>query len=103
MRTAASGRLVIAIAVVLGACSNDGGGVSRELGARCTATSQCDDRCLLPDAEYPGGFCTVACNTDSECPSDSTCVDREGGICLFDCATDADCTFLGTGWACKGG
>src|SRR3954462_9682003 len=98
MRTA-----VLAVLVVLApACSPDSD-VSRELGARCTTADDCDDRCLPPDPAYPGGICTLTCLSDSECPSGSTCVDREGGVCLFDCAADRDCTFLGDGWTCKGG
>jgi hypothetical protein len=90
---------MIALLLVAG-CSSDHE-VSRELGARCDATSDCDERCLPPDNDYPGGFCTVSCITTNECPGSSSCADREGGICLFDCFDDRDCTFLGDGWTCK--
>lgn len=90
---------LIALFVIAG-CSSDSA-VSRELGARCESTSDCDERCLPPEVDYPGGFCTLSCLTSSECPSSSSCTDREGGVCLFDCSTDRDCTFLGDGWTCK--
>lgn len=83
----------------LAACQNSD--VSREIGARCDRSSECDQRCLLPGADYPGGFCTIACAGRPDCPSGTTCADRESGVCLFECSSDADCKFLGTGWACK--
>jgi hypothetical protein len=90
----------IAVAVASASCHADGP-VSRAVGARCDSSSECDDRCLPEGAGYPGGFCTLICNTSSECPSDAPCVDREGGVCLFECATDANCEFLGDGYQCK--
>lgn len=74
--------------------------VSRSIGARCRSASECDDRCLPPGNDYPGGFCTIACESRAECPSATTCADREGGVCLYECTTDESCTFLGTGWRC---
>ena len=75
--------------------------VSRQIGARCDRSADCDERCLVPSADYPGGFCTISCSDRSECPSDTTCADREGGVCLFVCESDPDCTFLGVGWQCQ--
>lgn len=86
---------------VLGLAGCGGPEVSRQIGARCDTSRECDDRCLPPAADYPGGFCTLVCNTTNDCPGDASCVNREGGVCLFDCAVDADCRFLGTGWTCR--
>jgi hypothetical protein len=83
----------------LGACGGDP--VSRTVGARCDLASECDERCLAPGADWPGGFCTISCDTGADCPSEATCVAAEGGVCLFQCAIDADCAYLGTGWACN--
>ena len=80
------------------ACSTSSD-VSRELGARCDDGDDCDARCL-PPADFPGGFCSISCEGDGDCPSDAGCVDLEGGVCLFQCADDAACRFLGEGWAC---
>lgn len=91
---------IIALLVgTVAGCSDEP--VSRELGARCATVNDCDERCLPPDLDYPGGFCTVSCLTSRDCPGSSSCADRQGGVCLFDCIDDRDCTFLGDGWTCK--
>lgn len=90
--------IIAVVGVWLVACQQ--GDVSRQVGARCDDSVECDERCLPPDEAYPGGFCTVACNTRGECPSRTTCADRAGGVCLFECTQDVDCMFLGDGWRC---
>jgi len=76
--------------------------VSRDLGARCDTKDECNERCLLPTAqESPGGFCTLQCVDDSDCPGGSKCADVEGGVCLFTCTDNTNCEFLGTGWSCN--
>ena len=100
-------RRALAGIVVLGALALAGGGacqssdVSRELGARCTSSDHCDDRCLSASATYPDGFCTVGCTAADECPGDAACVEDDGGSCLFQCADDAGCSFLGETWRCR--
>lgn len=89
---------IIAAVALLAACQSSD--VSREVGARCDKDTECDERCLVSSPGYPGGFCTIACDTRADCPGGSTCADREGGVCLFTCNGDRDCTFLGTGWRC---
>lgn len=86
------------IALVVGCGGSD---VSREVGARCDDSSECDDRCLLPADDWPGGFCTLSCDDDNDCPSETACVEDEGGVCLFACDTVPDCGFLGGGWTCQ--
>lgn len=91
---------IIAVAGAwLAACQSSD--VSREVGARCDVADDCDQLCLAPGTDYPGGFCSIACNTRSDCPSNSTCADLEAGVCLFSCASDADCGFLGATWTCQ--
>lgn len=90
---------MLGASVALGACQSSD--VSRAVGARCSVNSECDQRCLPPGTDYPGGFCTSACNGRSDCPTGATCADREGGICLFECSVETDCEFLGAGWHCK--
>lgn len=89
--------MIGALLVLAGCQSSD---VSRTLGARCATSSECNDRCLPPGADYPDGFCTATCTTSRDCPSDANCVDLEGGVCLFTCNFTEDCAFLGAGWAC---
>ncbi len=85
--------------LLLCACSSSD--VTRSVGARCDLSSECDDRCLEPSAEWPGGFCTLTCDTDNDCPDDAACVDEGGsGICAFTCTASLGCTFLGTGYDC---
>ncbi len=92
-------RWVVVTMLLVGACQHSD--VSRQVGARCDKSSECDERCLVPGTDYPGGFCTVSCNDKTECPSNTTCADTDGGVCLFECASDGECAFLGAGWMCK--
>jgi hypothetical protein len=91
--------IIAIVGVLLAACQHSD--VSREVGARCDTSDECDDRCLAPSPDYPDGFCTIACNDRGQCPSGTTCADHEGGVCLFECAADPDCAFLGTDWQCQ--
>jgi len=92
---------IVALAAVLVAGCGVSSDVSRDLGARCDSRDDCNDRCVPSSlAETPGGFCSLQCVDDSECPNDAACADFQGGVCLFTCATNADCEFLGAGWAC---
>ncbi len=89
----------LVLALVVGCQDSD---VSRELGARCDFSSECDERCLAPGADWPGGFCTVSCDTDADCPDDAACIEDGGaGVCAFRCANDTSCLFLGEGYTCK--
>jgi hypothetical protein len=90
-------RVAILVIALAGCQSSD---VSRELGARCDSHDECDVRCLS-GADWPGGFCTTACETDNDCPEDAVCLEEEGGTCAFLCVTDAGCGFLGQGYGCK--
>lgn len=93
--------VLLALIVLASACgiSSD---VSRDVGARCESRDDCSERCLLPSAiESPGGFCTLQCVDDSDCPGDAACIDLEGGVCLFSCTDTAGCEFLGEGWVCE--
>ncbi len=49
---------------------------------------------------YPGGFCTLNCDSDSDCTRGAICMAREGGVCLLPCSAFAQCEFLGQGWDC---
>ena len=92
---------VVAVCAALWA---DGGcvdsDVSRELGARCDVKNECGERCLAPSASFPGGFCTLSCASDDDCPSRASCIDEEGGVCMFGCRIEEGCDFLGDGWSC---
>ena len=88
------------VVLALAACS--GSDVSRSLGARCTSDSDCAQRCMLPSGDWPGGFCTVSCRGDSDCPEGGVCIDQLAGeVCAFSCTSNSDCTFLGAGYNCQ--
>jgi hypothetical protein len=89
-------RILLVLALV--ACQSSD--VSRKLGARCDTNSECAQTCLS-GGDWPGGFCSISCDTDANCPSDARCIDENGGVCAFACAADPDCTFLGAGYTCK--
>jgi len=91
-------RLIFMAGLFLAACA-PASDVSRSVGARCDGTDDCDQRCLS-GADYPGGFCTLDCDDDTDCPDDTVCVVDEGNVCLFPCAENPDCQFLGAGWQC---
>src|SRR5437868_1346110 len=76
--------------------------VSRSLGARCDLNSDCDQTCLGPSPDWPGGFCTTSCDSDHDCGEDARCVDEgNSAVCAFACNSDADCGFLGQ-YGCQG-
>jgi len=89
---------VIACFAFVAACQSED--VSRRLGARCDTTSDCDQKCLSPGGDWPGGFCTTACTSDSDCGDGNHCISEDGGVCTFACVRDPDCAFLGSGYAC---
>jgi hypothetical protein len=88
------------LVLVFAGCGG-GADVDRAIGARCDVTSECDERCVAPGADAPGGFCTIDCGSSDDCTGDTECVEREGGICLFACDGNDDCAFLGEGWTCQ--
>lgn len=92
---------IFALALLAAGPACQSSDVSRELGARCDHASECDERCLGPSTEFPGGFCTTSCDTDADCSVDAACVDEDGGaVCEFTCLTDSHCSFLGAGYTC---
>lgn len=68
------------------------------LGVGCTEDSVCEERCFVDADKYPGGFCSVTCASDDDCPLGSHCVDENGPLCLFECGDG--CESVGPGWVC---
>ena len=85
--------------LVLAACGRSSGDIDSYIGATCTTNSQCADRCYT-GGNFPMGFCSIPCNSDRDCPSDTVCADEAGGLCMFLCA-DVDCRRLGPNWSCR--
>lgn len=89
----------LAFVLVIGGCQSSD--VSRSLGARCDVNADCAQTCLGPSGDWPGGFCTVACDMDSNCEAGALCIDESNGVCAFQCVSNAECLFLGDGYTCK--
>ena len=102
MRRAALGLawLLAVGAASLGCRTDDVGPDSPLVGGRCTTDKDCVTRCLADAVAYPGGYCTVGCATNGDCPSGSACVAREGGVCMATCLVFADCKEYGAGYQC---
>lgn len=62
--------------------------LDRGVGAPCRDDFDCRERCL---EDWPGGFCTMNCDDDRDCPPDAVCSDTRGGVCLFPCDNNAEC------------
>jgi hypothetical protein len=88
----------LGVGLALGACQSSD--VSRDLGARCTADTDCAQKCLGPDADWPGGFCTTVCDVDTDCGDNARCLAEDSGVCAFSCGSDGDCAFLDGNYVC---
>jgi hypothetical protein len=53
--------------------------------------------CLPPTMIYPGGYWTMNCLADTDCPAPARC---DGEMCRKPCSKDSDC---GSGTTCSGG
>lgn len=85
---------------------SDGGVVSDAspgmtgIGAACTTNAECEmgNQCYIP---APGGYCTLFCTNNDECPAGSVCspipLSRVSGACMKTCGGAADCR---NGYAC---
>jgi hypothetical protein len=90
--------LALVVSCLLGACQSFA--VTRDLGARCDQNADCNQRCLTADLGWPGGMCTLGCDSDANCPNNAACIVDQGGVCAFRCSVDADCAFLNGGYTC---
>ena len=90
---------VLSLAGAVGCGSKDVGANGDLVGGRCVTDVDCRKRCLQ-GGDFPGGFCSVSCLVDADCPSGTVCIDKMAGVCLLPCAQPADCQFLGAGYKC---
>ena len=87
------------IGIFIAACGGDDvGNDGATVGGPCVDAADCESRCLV-GGDFPQGTCSLACNTDNDCPDGTFCIDAEGGVCLLGCALPADCR---GGYNCEG-
>jgi len=102
-------RLLILLPVVLGllACgehpspSAERPMPSNVVGARCQRDTDCASRCMT-GAIFPGGFCSLHCVTQGQCPQGTVCVSVKDGVCVYPCNTTIDCSLAGSNYSCTG-
>ncbi len=87
---------VVLMLLALTGCGHD----EDLVGGACFDDRDCVERCER-DGDFPGGFCTVSCVDDQDCPFDTICTATHGDICLFPCDFHEDCDFLGPGYFCR--
>lgn len=93
-------RYLVSLFVVLVACGgHDLGDIDDVVGAACVDDRDCAYRCYK-GREFPGGFCSIPCASDRDCPADTYCMENSGGVCMFVCP-EFDCDRLGRGWECR--
>lgn len=70
------------------------------VGGTCNGDGACEQRCVQNDRHWPGGYCTLHCANDDECPGGTVCIDDNNGMCAVGCAVNADCGDFGRGFVC---
>ncbi|MFU8803771.1 MAG: hypothetical protein ACNA8W_08190 [Bradymonadaceae bacterium] len=79
-------------------CINVGWSGYDVVGTACSRHSDCPGGHCLTGSRYPGGTCTYACDSNHDCPSYASCIDRDGGVCLPNCDHRHDCR---SGYRCS--
>lgn len=81
-------------------CGNGGVGTDGDVvGGACDAAGGCagGSFCIV-EGDFPGGTCSIMCDSQADCPSGSACVTENGGVCLLACESNGDCR---EGYACE--
>ena len=74
-------------------CGGDSVGVTGEVvGGACVLHQDCaPGSTCLTGGDFPGGTCSVPCDSDLDCPVSSVCIKKDGGYCLLTCDSHLDC------------
>ena len=97
MRSAWVGAVLIASALLVGACGSKAG-----VGESCVSADDCDSNLCNTGGSFPGGVCTVSCDANVDCPTGFLCISRSSGMCLRSCTSDDACEALrGADWQCR--
>lgn len=85
-------------------CDAYGGGTGG-IGDPCQSTADCaggtSAQCATGTSGFPGGYCTVSCESGGKCPTASTCLPLGANgpsVCQKNCSADSDCR---TGYGCQ--
>jgi len=84
------------------ACAGDSSGIGPQggvVGGRCSKDGDCAERCARGN-DFPGGYCTVTCRRDADCPSGTLCIEKNDGICLVPCSGQVSCAGFGPEYRC---
>jgi transcriptional regulator with XRE-family HTH domain len=90
--------IVFAVLLTMAGCATEAG----VPGESCAVADDCESgRCEI-GGSFPGGICTVACDSDADCPDGFACISRGSGICLQRCTTTQECEDQrGSDWQCR--
>ena len=92
-------RILLVASLLAFGCGSDVGPHGSLVGGACSTNSDCSSRCVT-GSHYPGGMCTLSCDSNVNCPSGTSCIDEAGGICAVDCRAPSDCTLFGAPYTC---
>ena len=70
---------ILLCALIVAGCGHSDGDIDETIGDTCSDDRDCDQRCFL-GGDFPGGFCSLACETDNDCPGDTFCMSESGGV-----------------------
>jgi hypothetical protein len=85
--------------LIVSACGGGVGPGGRLVGGQCSTDNDCVKRCVR-NRSFPGGLCSLSCNSERDCPGGTTCINSEGGVCAIVCLQVADCAPFGAGYSC---
>ena len=78
------------IGLAVGCGGEEVGEDSATVGGACSSDRDCKEVCLT-GSDWPGGMCSLRCDSDDDCPYGSHCIDTERGVCMMACRSDDDC------------
>jgi hypothetical protein len=67
------------------------------VGASCKTDADCPSSWCVHDRNYPGGMCSVHCQSDADCLMGTVCVQDAGGMCALPCTTTEACMNVANG------
>ena len=76
-------------------------GCAAEIGDHCATNDDCPNLCRTGGG-FPGGICTLECDSTEACPSGWVCISDSSGICMLACNEPSQCSDrFGAPWTCR--